>query len=353
MLSRYRKKRDMRILPRFERQANARSAMTLVELLVVVMILLILMGISAAAIRPLVQGRDIRESARLLNAFLAKAQSRAIEKGRPVAVVFERLQNNPAIVLEVFQSDVPPPYTGDLSNHKVMPGSSLDVVDFNPPLIGTVRRRLRIGDLIKFNFRGPKYRITAIMPLTDSVLNVNAVQSVQISISQPTQPNMPLPQFGADGLPFQIYHLGIGSQGAGSGSPQPFDPLHFTVVPPLQFPDGVVIDVGNSGLGVTQQFNSPDPISISLVFSPEGRIAHLGCALEGEVYRVAPPLRSVHFLLGRADQLGPENLADLNNMWVSVGHQSGRVITTENAPNDGSLSAARSYALGGQAAGGR
>lgn len=352
MLSRYRKKRDMRILPRSERLANARSAMTLVELLVVVMILLILMGISAAAIRPLVQGRDIRESARLLNAFLARAQSRAIERGRPVAVVFERLENNPAIVLEVFQSDVPPPYTGDLSNHKVMPGSSLDTVDFNPPLMGTVRRRLRIGDLIKFNFRGPKYRITAIMPLTNSVLNVNAVQSVQISISQP---NMPLPQFGADGLPFQIYHLGIGSQGAGSGSgsPQSFDPLHFTVVPPLQFPDGVVIDVGNSGPGVTQQFNAPDPTPISLVFSPEGRIAYLGCALEGEVYRVVPPLRTVHFLLGRADQLGPENLADLNNMWVSVGHQSGRVITTENAPNDGSLSVARSYALGGRAAGGR
>ena len=352
MLSRYRKKRDMRILPRSERLANARSAMTLVELLVVVMILLILMGISAAAIRPLVQGRDIRESARLLNAFLARAQSRAIERGRPVAVVFERLENNPAIVLEVFQSDVPPPYTGDLSNHKVIPGSSLDTVDFNPPLMGTVRRRLRVGDLIKFNFRGPKYRITALLPLTNSVLNVNAVQSVQISISQP---NMPLPQFGADGLPFQIYHLGIGSQGAGSGngSPQPFDPLHFTVVPPLQFPDGVVIDVGNSGPGVTQQFNSPDPIPISLVFSPEGRIAYLGCAFVDEEYNVIRPLQSVHFLLGRADQLGPENLADLNNMWVSVGHQSGRVITTENAPNDGSLSAARSYALGGQAAGGR
>ena len=124
-------------------------------------------------------------------------------------------------------------------------------------------------------------------------------------------------------------------------------------MPPLQFPDGVVIDVVNSGPGVSQRFNSSDSTPISLVFSPEGRIAYLGCAFVDTEYDVIRPLQSVHFLLGRADQLGRENLADLNNMWVSVGHQSGRVITTENAPNDGSLRAARSYARDGRAAGGR
>ena len=318
--------------------------MTLVELLVVVMILLILMGISAAAIRPLVQGRDIRESARLLNAFLARAQSRAIERGRPVAVVFERLENNPAIVLEVFQSDVPPPYTGELLDDVVgiepySPASSSignwGKATFSGTL-GNIERRLRVGDLIKFNYRGAMYVIK----------EFNLSVPYVIFYHQ----SAPLPISGANGLPFQIYHLGVGFSQSAASNPSP---LHFTVTPPLQFPDGVVIDVGNSGPGVTQQFNAPDPTPISLVFSPEGRIAYLGCALEGEVYRVVPPLRTVHFLLGRADQLGPENLADLNNMWVSVGHQSGRVITTENAPNDGSLSVARSYALGGRAAGGR
>ncbi|WP_197526943.1 pilus assembly FimT family protein [Pirellulimonas nuda] len=92
--------------------------MTLVELLVVMVIITTLVAAAIPLLSPPGDERVIREAARGVNTFLAGAQSRAIETGRPFGVALKKLSQDTgrledsAVCLEMYYVQQPAPYSG-------------------------------------------------------------------------------------------------------------------------------------------------------------------------------------------------------------------------------------------------
>ena len=72
------------------RYTRQQRGLTLVELLTVIAVMAILLSVAVPVIRPSLKDRKLRESARLINAYVAGVQARATELGRPVGIVLSR-----------------------------------------------------------------------------------------------------------------------------------------------------------------------------------------------------------------------------------------------------------------------
>lgn len=94
------------------------SGMTLVELLVVIVLVTTLVTTAIPIMAPGGDRRALRESSRNLNAYLAGAQARAIQTGRPFGVALRRLSADTgrgadnAVCTTVEYVETPPPYAG-------------------------------------------------------------------------------------------------------------------------------------------------------------------------------------------------------------------------------------------------
>jgi len=96
-----------------------RQGLTLVELLAVIAVMAVLLSVAVPVIRPALKDRKLRESARLINAYVAGVQARAAELGRPVGIVLTRGTTNARDAYqctEIFTAEVPRPYAGDPSS---------------------------------------------------------------------------------------------------------------------------------------------------------------------------------------------------------------------------------------------
>ena len=126
------------------------------------------------------------------------------------------------------------------------------------------------------------------------------------------------------GLPFQVYRKPARTPAA-----------------PLELPAPVVVDLEVSGVGAhdvgSRFFIYPDPSagqnpaypsSITIMFGPNGRLERVYGIRQVEEF----PLGPIHLMVGRSDQLGIPNLQDPQNMWVTIGHNTGLVTV---APNNG------------------
>ncbi|QDV72154.1 prepilin-type N-terminal cleavage/methylation domain-containing protein [Botrimarina mediterranea] len=97
---------------------NRQSAMTLVELLVVIVLVTTLVTTVIPILSPGGDNKRIREASRNLNAYLQGAQARAIETGRPFGVAFQRLSADTergadnAVCVRAEYVEVPPHYSG-------------------------------------------------------------------------------------------------------------------------------------------------------------------------------------------------------------------------------------------------
>lgn len=95
-----------------------RGAMTLVELLVVIVLVSTLVATAIPVISPGGDGRKLRESSRNLNSYLQGAQARAMQTGRPFGVALRRLSaetdrgTDNAVCVRVEYVEVPPTYSG-------------------------------------------------------------------------------------------------------------------------------------------------------------------------------------------------------------------------------------------------
>ena len=89
----------------------SRSALTLVELLVVITIMVLLLGVVLPLAGPALRGREVREAARQVSAFLASAQADAIAKGTPVGVALIPDPNDASRCIELAKVRIPPPYS--------------------------------------------------------------------------------------------------------------------------------------------------------------------------------------------------------------------------------------------------
>jgi type II secretory pathway pseudopilin PulG len=101
------------------RRKIARSGLTLVELLIVCGIIVLFVAIAAPLMQPNTADRKTREAARQLNAYFAEAKSFAAQRGRAVALVFDRLGSanegarDPNIITRLYLAEAPPHYSGD------------------------------------------------------------------------------------------------------------------------------------------------------------------------------------------------------------------------------------------------
>ncbi len=374
------------------RRQLARSGFTLIELLIVVTILIMVTVAAIPLLGPSTRGRQVREAARELSAYIAGARAKALEIGRPAGIWLERFPRPPAnasqadlqalsetgglhFCVNVYTAITPPPYSGDTLDSRVVVQNGR-VTKFVPATgwMGLVRP----GDLMKLNFQGRLYQIQVTDPsVVDErgYLKPNSLQAGWLLSpvdfnSDPVVPNTPL-----TGVPYQIFRQPVRSNDA-----------------PLQLPGTAVIDLDLSGLdsrpagqigptkfsgGTFAAVPTPgsgtptiDTNPVIIMFGPGG-------ALDRIYYRGGQfiiPTEPVFLLVGRREKVYPGepqesseeqgvqfNYQDTGHWCLSLGHQTGRITVTELAvfddpsPLTGSnpLAKARHFARLAQSTGGR
>jgi len=341
------------------RSHAARAGFTLVELLIVVTILIMVTVAAIPLLGPSSRGRQTREGARELSAFIAGARAKALALGRPVGIWLERFPSTkppstPAelqavkalsetgglhFCVNVYLAVSPPPYSGDTIDARVVVKNK-QVVNFLPPAgwVGLVRR----GDLIKLNYQGRLYQIDSTNPSDPA--KVDQQTGKLLALPWTLTPvdfntNSDVPDTPATGVPFQILRQPVRSNEA-----------------PLQLPGSAVIDLDLSGVdsispgllgGTFSAEHTPgsNPPSIDtnpviITFGPAGaidRVYYRG----GLFFR---PTEPVYLLVGRREKVYPGeskesseengvqfNFQDTGHWWVAIGNQTGRVTVTELA----------------------
>lgn len=279
------------------RKPKLRRGMTLVELLVVITILVIMIGLAIPIMRPNLRDRGLREASRQLNTYVTLAKARAAEKRRPVGLYIKRDPNFPNTAYQVYLAETPIPYMGQMQDdratlHDRGDGFAQSATISDPS--GLVKK----GDLIQFDFKGPRYRIMS--PPSNGPFEIT-----------PEDTSVRLPLAGS--ARYQVFR-----QPVRSGTN------------PLELPNGIVIDLQFSGVGATGNEMASDNGDIIIMFEPNGSVSR--------VYGFSPAqLGTIHLLVGRLEQTSDlngapttANLIDPTNSWVSIGHQTGTVTTAEN-----------------------
>ncbi len=235
-----------------------------------------------------------------------------------------------AYSLTLVTVEMPPLYAGDsVSSTANVAGGTLTGFSSVETSYSTL---LHFGDVIRFNFQGRTYMLTGGtwgQPLT---LPATLVATDNSGVFAPPMTN----------AQFQVFRQPVKS-----------------VVPPLQLPDGAVVDLSNSGVGLTGLFSGAAPYQSTVVsFSPKGSVEFV---YDGST--IYHPATTIYLLIGRRDGMSdvntntsslgqnPQNPYDLNNLWVSIAPTSGRVVTAENANT--ALGNARSFAQTSQSMGGK
>jgi len=321
---------------------GSRRGVTLVELLVVISILLVLTAVAVPMMQPSLEGRRTREAARAIHVYFTSARIRAMETGRPVGVMFERLPEQAEACRVLRQAEVPPPYAGDFANSRIVIGSPnlqamSATVSFSngedPVGLGLVRP----GDLLRLNYQGHFWRIETISggAWTFSSETAAFPPGFDSSVTMLT-------------LPFQIFRQPVPSAAA-----------------PMQLPAGAVVDLVASGTDTAQPNLPPagaaDRTPVVVMFSPTGSVDRVYYG--GLGFRVTEPI----FLLvgkwgrmplavggGASAEDGLLNWQDATNLWVALTPQTGLVTVAPlfadqldagtNTYLPSSMFAARNYA---------
>ncbi len=336
--------------------------MTLTELLVVILIMSLLLGISLPMMRTAVQDRALREASRQLNTYVQLAKAQAAERGRPVGLwleteqLLEGVPVNSLFCQQLFLAETPPPYGGDMVGARIRVNSSVlsnDPVTNRPqyqaafvplsvsppPMMdqtvssASFQFLVQVGDTIRFDFKGPKYRIIAIT----------------------------LPQITIEG------HIHEPPPPSGDMQYQVFRSPQRSGVTPMAFSGDAVIDLSASGIGLDGLELASATSPIVIMFSPTGSIdrifdvdQNLTVILPGTLHLLVGSLSNM-MQAGEGSTVATpynRNLEETVNMWVSIGHQSGGVVSAQNAWEargdfSASLAAAREFSEQRFAIGGR
>jgi len=339
--------------------------LTLMELLVVVAVMVILLGAALPLLKIGLAGRRTREVSRQLGTYVELAKSASAETGRESGLILQvdtLPENGLPYVSQLFLAETPRPYAGDIVSARATIMSA-NTARFNdvaslPQLTYADSQSLpflvRPGDRIKFDYRGILYNITA----------VNADYTIVFS-------GLPSPPVGVS-LPYQIFRRPEKSSSA-----------------PMQLSSGAVIDLSMSGFGLAEEsiFDKTtvsgvisEVESVAILFSPSGDMTRvlvnrIQTDTNASPATVVPetkliiPTGTLHLLIGGIDGVLLDDIANVNvgddletnienpdNLWVSIGHQSGRATTAENGWTQGSplsMPLARQFAQSSEAMGGR
>lgn len=97
-----------------------RSGVTLIELLIVILVMLMITAVTVAAISPALEGRKLREAARIVDVFLNGARNRAIGSGKIVGVLIEPDELEPSQCIALSYVEQPDPYGGDYQTSTIL-----------------------------------------------------------------------------------------------------------------------------------------------------------------------------------------------------------------------------------------
>lgn len=339
---------------------DAESALTLIELLIVLFILVLLVGVTIPVLSPPGDERRLREASRGVNTFLAGAQARAVQSGRPAGVLLKRLgeatgdaEDNAACV-ELYAVREPPPYAGLEESSRVLvsrvgAAGGPVVVEYIAALPQSGRTPglpagwradlvppgvLQPGDVIEFG--GAGYTLEAAQgpaagncPVVDGFFDPTSVGvgAVVRMRARPVDPSVrpPPPAIDADGDRLS--------------EPQPpatpavtgrfrSDPLRYRVrrlpavtsAPPYQLPEGTAIDLRASGTDALALHRDEDPLQdkinnalpVVLMFAPDGSVSRLYAGADvpasdgvnnGDVTVASAPEGGVYLLVGARENI--------------------------------------------------
>ena len=324
-------------------------AMTLVELMVVMAIIGLLITVMVPVVKYQYRNRSVKEGERQLNSFIGAAQARAQQLGRPVGIWIERFSkeapipvagDNPALnrfllaganyAVQIYQAEVPRPYTGDLRDSRVTVtyNGTAWAINFPPTsaLLNAKKPLIREWEpfKIQFDHRGPFHEGKRI---ADIIVNQGQMDERKIPqyvlLPETIRTGVPFLKSGITGraVPYTIHRRPVRS-----------------FVAPLRLPQGAVIDLSVSGTGPSgTEFISSSVAAaqrpVVVMFYPDGSV--------GDVYfggKVDRPLGWIHFLVGRQEMVFPTNqllkteteqanLMHNENRWVSINHRTGTVTS--------------------------
>lgn len=365
-------------------RAHRHPAVTLVELLIVMGLIVLLAGLTLPTVRSVLKDQRVSEAARIFQGLADGARAKAMYMGRPVALILERIPGDPSApasfnlaadntIQRISMGEVFPPYEGDwwgTTGTILAPVPPAAPTVFEIPLAqvaslmdiatGTPTGLVQPYDLIQFGDHAQLFLILSLVR-TGTAPNYFVTitfQNPPVGYVRPAAPAMySEPQWTVNGSTrFRIFR-------------QPTK----SMVGAVSLPRGTCIDLTNSGAGANgRQFEvgtrtTTLPVefsSISIIFNSRGTVdgayfINLGSA----VPRVeVMPVGLYHFQIGRPEQViasgmlptlaAPDarddfkpNLYDTGNLWVTINPYSGGVYTTQNFPSQGSpLGVARTLA---------
>ncbi len=358
--------------------------MTLVELLVVVTIGVLLLATAVPLMRPAIEDSQLRESSRQLNVLCAMAKARAREINRPVGISIERSAPGSNAAFEVHLAESPPNYSGDfvdaLADLVDNGGSGIDgfaseiwisKTESASLYIATdVKRSLaKVGDLIQFDHKGPRYQITGIAEPTTPSTHYRVFISVPSGVSAPAATAATFATIVAEpGVPYTVFRQPLKS------------PMNS-----VQLGGGSVIDLEYSGIGVsstpaahpgdaffdsryTSVTGNLNDQPVVIMFDPGGFVSRVYTRFYNSfgtlTYGGQRANGTIYLLIGKFEQTtvppvlpttptaAPNNLQDLSSIWLAVGASTGTVTSAENLGGT-TLAAAREIARSAQAMGGK
>lgn len=108
------------------RKPEIRRGFSMIELLIVVAVSMLLIAIAIPFVQPMLASGKLREASRQVNTFIVGAKARAAESGRPFGIRLVRSSvddsGDPNECYRIQYVEVPPAYSGDLDNAKIMVG---------------------------------------------------------------------------------------------------------------------------------------------------------------------------------------------------------------------------------------
>ena len=359
-----------------------RYGLTLVELLVVVVILVLLVGVALPLAQPALNGRDIREASRQINAMFAGAKVRAASTGEPVGVMLVPDASGERCYSLAY-AKVPPPYAGETVNWRVRKSDVFgtvpdDVLNINPD---TFSPSLTLHEILYQSFWYDSFSNLDVNNPRD-LFPRNFVMRLEFESTdplEPVDPDVPVvlgklmrrgQQLNTDlgeanayiAVPFQIrlanrgawwrgvfvdfansdtqdgYYVGLSELTvANDGFPDPMPatepgvtfqitrPAKKSAATPMELPVGSYIDLTVSGV---PQIDLLGPVTtpVSITFNPDGSIQ--GMTAGPMQADIASP---VFLLIGNQKNSGVDNLKQsASSLWAVVDPSSGNVRSIEN-----------------------
>ncbi len=337
---------------------NERRGLTLTELLVTISILVIVTSVLAPLLTPSLEGREVREAARQVSSYIQQARAKARELGRPVGVVISRgpveaWAPDRDFGYQISLAEEPPPYSGfDVAARAALIGNdeNADGTTFTTArIVDTIdtvslQRLIQPNDYVRFNFRGPKYRLLKVKPVSTGTFDI---------VFDTTNSYATLPQPGGQ-VPFQIFRRPKTS-----------------VSTPLEMQTGTALIMSLSGVGMdylsaqsagTGQYPQSSPAigltefqrmyepgsppqvdmtqaeyPLTIMFTPEGGVDRIYRYLPNTLTLAGffPPKRpqdKIFLFVGRDGIDHWTNLLDTSNLWIAIDPQTGLVNTAPNLP---------------------